>query len=61
MLLTECQFYIADPGCYVKMYIYNIRFELQMEIPYIRIHNQSVCIRLALVLTVLLQKGGQSA
>jgi hypothetical protein len=21
-----------DPGCYVKMYIYNIRVELQMEI-----------------------------
>jgi hypothetical protein len=23
---------MADPGCYVKMYVYNIRFELQMEI-----------------------------
>jgi hypothetical protein len=32
MFLAERQFYIADPGCNVKMYIYNIRLKLQMEI-----------------------------
>jgi hypothetical protein len=32
MFLAEPQFYIADPGCDVKMYVYNIRLELQMEI-----------------------------
>jgi hypothetical protein len=32
MLLASRQFYIADPGCYLKMYVYNIRLELQIEI-----------------------------
>jgi hypothetical protein len=32
MFLAESQFYIADQRCYVKMHVYNIRFELQMEI-----------------------------
>jgi hypothetical protein len=32
MFLAERQFDIADPGCHVKMYVYNIRFEFQMEI-----------------------------
>jgi hypothetical protein len=32
MFLEWHQFYIADPGCYVKMYVYNIRLELHMEI-----------------------------
>jgi hypothetical protein len=32
VFLAERQFYIADPGCYVKTYVSNIRFELQMEI-----------------------------
>jgi hypothetical protein len=32
MFLAERQFYIADPGCSVQMYVYNIRLELQMEI-----------------------------
>jgi hypothetical protein len=32
MFLSECQFYIADPGCSAKMYVYNICFEFQMEI-----------------------------
>jgi hypothetical protein len=31
MFLASHQFYIADPGCYVKKYIDNIRFEFQME------------------------------
>jgi hypothetical protein len=32
MFLGSHQFDIADPGCEVKMYVYNIRLELQMEI-----------------------------
>jgi hypothetical protein len=32
MFLTSRQFYIADPGYDVKMYVYNNRLELQMEI-----------------------------
>jgi hypothetical protein len=32
MFLAYRQFYIDDPGCYVKMYVCNIRLELQMEI-----------------------------
>jgi hypothetical protein len=32
MFLAQHQFNIADPGCYVKMYVYNIRLELEMEI-----------------------------
>jgi hypothetical protein len=30
--LAEGQFYIAHPGCHLKMDVYNIRFELQTEI-----------------------------
>jgi hypothetical protein len=32
MFLAERQFDIADPGCYMEIYVYNIRLELQMEI-----------------------------
>jgi hypothetical protein len=32
MFFIERQFYIADPGCDAKMYVYNICLELQMEI-----------------------------
>jgi hypothetical protein len=32
MLLAQHHFYIADPGCYAKMCVYNIRLEFQMEI-----------------------------
>jgi hypothetical protein len=32
MFLAQHQFYIASPGCHVKMYVYNIHLELQMEI-----------------------------
>jgi hypothetical protein len=32
MFLVSRQFHIADPGCEGKMYVYNIRLELQMEI-----------------------------
>jgi hypothetical protein len=32
MFLAERQFCIADPGCYLQMYVYNIRLELQIEI-----------------------------
>jgi hypothetical protein len=32
MFLAERQFDIADPGCDVKIYIYNICLELQLEI-----------------------------
>jgi hypothetical protein len=32
MFLAYRQFYIADPGCGVKMDVSNIRLELQMEI-----------------------------
>jgi hypothetical protein len=32
MFLAQHQFDIADPGCHMKVYVYNIRLELQMEI-----------------------------
>jgi hypothetical protein len=32
MFLVSHQFYIADPGCDVTRYVYNIRLEGQMEI-----------------------------
>jgi hypothetical protein len=32
MFLPYCQFYIADPECDVKMSVYNIRLEFQMEV-----------------------------
>jgi hypothetical protein len=32
MFLAERQFYITDPGCDVKMYVYKISWEFQMEI-----------------------------
>jgi hypothetical protein len=32
MFLAERQFYVVDPECYVKMYVYKIRLEVQMEI-----------------------------
>jgi hypothetical protein len=32
MFIAERQFYIGDPGCYMTMYVHNIRLELQMEI-----------------------------
>jgi hypothetical protein len=31
MFHAQRQFYIAEPGCDVKVYVYNIRLELQME------------------------------
>jgi hypothetical protein len=32
VFLVEHQFYIADPGCDLKMYVHTIRLEFQMEI-----------------------------
>jgi hypothetical protein len=32
MFPAKRQFYIADPGCDVKMYVYNTHLEFQMEI-----------------------------
>jgi hypothetical protein len=32
MFLAQRRFYIADPGCSVKMYVCKIRLKLQMEI-----------------------------
>jgi hypothetical protein len=43
MFLAQPQFYIADPGCYMKMYIYNIRLELSMEIEQRSVMNHLHC------------------